>query len=220
MRWNLVAMMSGQHPEKRDDGVSWANSPHKEDKVRAKRARAKEKFCFRACLLQMRGDWSWMKQAFGLRGWKDAAGCCYKCLANTTTHPFTDASLYASWRMTLLTTMLFLQKAMANGDYIPSVFDWPGFLLEFFHPDFMHCVCLGIVQLVLGNIYFELFESLGGVLNNPNDQIGQLLSCIRLAAKNLRVKCPIWGLTLNMMKREGQSEGFPRVDYLSLGAMG
>ena len=198
-------MMTRTYPDKRDDGVEWADSPHKEDKVRALRARAKERFPFGASFLQMRGDWSWMKQVFGLRGWKDAAGCCFKCMANKSTHPFTDASLLAAWRATLFTTASFLQMAMANGHYIPSVFDWPGFVMEFFHPDFMHCVCLGIVQMILGNIYFELFQSLGGVMTQPQAQLGHLLCCIRLAAKNLGVQPPIHGLTFSMIKRDGKS---------------
>lgn len=205
LAWVLIALITRMYPSKRDDGTEWEDSPHKEDRQRAHRARSKEKFLFGGTFLQKRGDWAWMKQIFGLRGWKDKAGCCWKCLANVTTHPMTDASLHASWRGTMLTTLMFLTLAAANGDYISPIFDWPGWLLEFFQPDFMHCVCLGITQQVLGNILYELFRSLGGTKDNWGDAVGHLYFCIRLASKAIGRQVPLSGLTFLMIKQDGKS---------------
>ena len=185
--------------------MAWEDSKHPGDAKRATRAKNKEQFCFGCACLQKRGDWSWMKQALAMIGWRETAGdgrCCWKCRADRNGFPFTDASLNARWRQTFMTTLSHLNEQLAAGDYIPLIFEWPGFILEYLHADFMHCVCLGIVQCVLGNILWELFHQLKGIQKRPDDTIAHILVCLRLAAKKLKMPTPLTNLTLNMFKRD------------------
>ena len=63
---------------------------------------------------------------------------------------------------------------LANA-YLNVVFDFPGFRLEYIHIDRMHVVCLGIAPVVLGNVLFELFREVGGVIARPNEALGKLM---------------------------------------------
>ena len=62
--------------------------------------------------------------------------------------------------------------------------------------DFMHVVDLGIAQVLLGNVLFELYEEIG----TNGDALGDLLGLIRWAAKQLNMEPPIGKLTLLMFK--------------------
>ena len=133
------SLLNGIYPQARHDGVAWKDSKFPGDKKRAVRARNRERWCFGAACCQKRGDWSWMKQALAMVGWRETAGkgrCCWKCLADRKDNPFTDGCLNACWRSTKLTTLEYLTEAIANQDYIASIFEWPGFILDFIHADF------------------------------------------------------------------------------------
>lgn len=102
----------------------------------------------------------------------------------------------------MVSTLDHLNDAIRNNEYIPTIFEWPGFILDFVVADFMHCVCLGVVQFVLGNVLWELFLLCNGIQCNPNEALSQLMVCIRLASKQLGAKVPLNNLTLGMFKRD------------------
>ena len=102
MAFALRALCFGVYPAIRDDGVPFAESPYKTDKLRAKLANKKLKI-FGGCI-QKRADWQWYKQAIGLVGWKaegPSRRICFRCAANETSAPWTDFGLGALWRFTL-----------------------------------------------------------------------------------------------------------------------
>jgi len=199
------------YPQARHDGVAWEDSKFPGDKKRALRARNRERWCFGAACCQKRGDWSWMKQALGMVGWRETSGkgrCCWKCLADRKDNPYTDGCLNACWRSTKLSTLEYLTQAIADKEYVSTIFEWPGFILEFVHADFMHCVCLGVAQFVLGNILWELFLKVNGVQCSPDEAVSYLWVCIRLACKQLRMSIPVTNLTFGMFKREQKAPKF------------
>ena len=121
MAWISVAWASGGYPAFRDDGVAFAESNFPGDKLRAGWAALKRKMKFRACFLQKRGDWSWLKQALAFVGWKGERPlkrCCYKCLANHGSLPFTDPTSNALWRLHELTHKMYIQLAYLQNTYI------------------------------------------------------------------------------------------------------
>ena len=67
-------------------------------------------------------------------------------------------------------------------------------------PDYMHVVCLGILQPLSGNLLWDCFESLGGVHSNPQAALSKLMNCLNVSARALGEECPIWNLTISMIR--------------------
>ena len=119
----------------------------------------------RGACIEKRGDWSWYK-GLGLVGWSgvgDRLGrCCYKCGANRTSHPFTDASKHALWTTTIFTAITMLNMCMLAGNYTSEIFSLPGFVGTYFSIDLLHTGELGVLQYCLGNVLWDLFKEVGG----------------------------------------------------------
>ena len=148
----------------------------------------------------------------GLRGWQgdgvekkvrfrcsaDKDGCC----------PFTDASLLAKWRSTLLTHQQHMSQLIDDGGYWSVFWSLPAFQLSYIVLDLMHvCDLLGITQYLLGNILLECFFSMGGVLNKAKGTLSEIVVFVKLASKRLGYeKPPLNKLTMGMLKPEGSSK--------------
>ena len=77
VQWSLEACALGVFPARRHDGAVFQRS----DKQRAKQA-LKPLGCS-AELVEVRGDWQFYKTCFGLPGWRENAGCCWRCRARS-----------------------------------------------------------------------------------------------------------------------------------------
>jgi hypothetical protein len=159
--------------------------------------------------LQKRGDWSWYKQALGYCGWRPEGilkQCCYKCRANFTTLPFTDPSLSALWRSTILTHEVYMQMCRLKGWFIPGLFDLPGFRAEYVSVDLMHTGDLGICLYLYGNVLWDLMVDLGGNASSPGKALGELMFLIRNASKAIGQQRPPFNkLTVGMLKQPGKA---------------
>ena len=188
LAWMFTAWMTGIYPLVRDDGTLFEDSDRPGDKQRAEWGRQKRPMRTRGALLQERADWSWHKCLLGLCGWAGEGALlrrCFKCLANTSTLPFTDPTLNALWRARYINHYLFMQLAYASGNFISEIFDIPGFRYEYVDLDLMHTGDLGITQVLLGNTLLELFVKIGGVVTKPGDAMGELTMLIKMAAKQI-----------------------------------
>eukprot|EP00959_Pyramimonas_sp_CCMP1952_P170685 3566901-Pyramimonas_sp.AAC.1 len=56
----------------------------------------------------------------------------------------------------------FIASVQCGRQYASNIFSIPGFHLSYIQPDWMHTVCLGILQDLAGNTMWELFETVGG----------------------------------------------------------
>ena len=61
--WSLVARMAGVHPYRDHNNVPWPEGSKRADL-------AGKPLSIRTVLLRFFGDWAWMKQSLGLRGWR------------------------------------------------------------------------------------------------------------------------------------------------------
>ena len=160
----------------------------------------------KAACLQCRGDWAWLKGSFNLCGWSGegkTGRICYKCAADKQSMPFTDPSLTAAWRTTLISDAGYIGGAAFVGSEVSSLFSIPGFKLSYIGIDWMHTVDLGIAQYAIGNVLWELFKHTGGLVTRPGQSLASLLTMIRLASKNIgQTSRPLNSLTLGMIKVE------------------
>ena len=132
--------------------------------------------------------------------------CCFKCRANHTTLPFTDPSLDALWRSSILTHEVFIQMCQLQGWFISGLFDLPGFQYEYISVDLMHTGDLGINLYLFGNILWELVTEFGGTAGDCGEALGHLEFLIRTASKSLgKDRPPFNKLSIGMLKVPGKA---------------
>ena len=157
----------------------------------------------RGGVVQSRGDWAHNKTTLNLTGWRDGPerSVCWKCKANGSDIPFTDASLTALWRSTHSAHCTYMADSHSTGKYVSQLFSLPGFQLEYVSIDLMHCCDLGCAQFVLGNIMWELFRHIGGIRDKPDEHIADLILLIKQSSRHLGMAVPpINALTLTMFR--------------------
>ena len=211
MKWVLQTFISGVFPSERHDGIPFSASPFVGDSARI--ARAGTALNARAAAVQIRGDWAWMKQAFNLTGWRREGidkDVCWICSANKTSRDFRRADPEAPWRNERRTHAGFIERTLNTGAFLSGMFDWPGFVLEFVSVDLMHAGDLGVLLYLLGNVYWEFWQYLGGASSNGetprNREVSAiLLHMIKIGAKERGLVMPINQLTLGMIKVDGKN---------------
>ena len=210
MGWSLESLFRGRHPSQRHDGLPFGISREfigdsaRRDKVDLALP------CKAACI-QVKGDWAWFKQAFQLTGWKGETKdkrCCWVCPANTLDMDFRRCDSEAKWRGKEFTQMQFVMQNIMLARFRSALFAFPGMQLKYLSIDLMHASCLGILQYLLGNVFFELSCSLGGNLTGDSDKtihaMKMLMLQIRIAAKTLGIPVPIQYLSFAMIKAQGK----------------
>ena len=202
LAWSYAVSLGGVWPSYRHDNKPFASSRRKGDKRRAKMAK-KHLSAVSACC-QKRADWQWLKVIGGLCGW-DGERTCWKCLCNCTDLPWTDFTLEAKWRATYISHRSFIENVQSSGSYISKLFSVPGFILEFVLGDLMHMSCLGVLPLVLGNVLFEIFISMGGEITKPSAVLDALLVLLKIGARNSGVEPPFTSLSMSMIRAPGKS---------------
>ena len=133
-------------------------------------------------------DWSWFKQALGLRGWSGEVPegkLCWLCQAgHHNEFPCWEFSLAARWRCSMTTMPKFWEEVYSCGAFCQPhmLYSWISYLWCI--PDFMHTACLGIVQ------YASETACGGGVHSRPTKACGLLNNMITIASKSLGVPKP------------------------------
>ena len=157
--WCFRALLSGRYP-----AADHLGQPFPTDSWRGKRAGQALKI--RGACTAYYGDWAWVKQSLGLRGWPGEGKkgkLCWLCQASFYgEHNCYDFTRQASWRGTVCSMSSWWAEMIAEGKYVSGIFGIPGFTVQMCSPDFMHTVCLGILQVLMGNVMLDLFEEFGG----------------------------------------------------------
>ena len=142
----------------RHDGGAWQPS----DAYR-KRLSGKE-LGFQGALVTVRGDWAAFTTTFGLPGWGEARGCCWRCRC-TPPHA-SDARREAAWRGTTLSPADLLLRNMAAGVEPSPLLSAPLVRdLSVFRVDWLHCVDQGVA--------LDWFGSSGFFSATPNTILGR-----------------------------------------------
>lgn len=196
VEWSLRALQVGEFPKKDHENNDF--------QCEWRRERAGKPLRLRGGCVQFRGDWPWLSYVFSL-AYHTNRDACFLCRGLLDmTMPLTDASTDARWRRRLVTQHEWLNERTREGNYISPVFSWPGFVFTCIILDWMHMVDLGIAQECLGNILFEVFRELGGLITNPDPTLAALLLLLQDAANSLEVPCPFSKLTFGMLRQDGK----------------
>ena len=105
-------------------------------------------------LLQVRGDWEWLQQAFRFRHHGNES-FCWQCAATKTGEMcFHDFSLDAPHRNTLMTHSDYLASLVAEEAEPSNLWRSPGLLLQHVAVDVMHSGDLGCFQDAIGGLFW------------------------------------------------------------------
>ena len=195
--WSFRACLAGEHPAFDHTGAAWP--------IGSARARlAGQRLRVRGALIRFLGDWAWIKQSLGLRGWRGEGTdrqICWLCPASLQgACPCYDFRSNADWVQSLTTMAQYWTATRFQDVFVSTLWSIPGMTILNVEPDFMHCSCLGIVQYLNGNVLWELFVQAGGTRTNWKGACGQLMGMIRTAAKELHMDPPISQLTIGMIR--------------------
>ena len=105
----------------------------------------------------------------------------------------------ARCRQRCLTHATWLARALREGRYLNDVWRWPGFVFESITLDWMHMADLGTTMVILGNVLFECFQELGGLVTRPADGLARLVVFIADAAHQIGQEAPFNKMTLGML---------------------
>ena len=162
--WSMRMLAIGSCPTARHDGRGWKPGD-------SLASFSGQPIGRRACLFEVRGDWSWFKSTLRLPGWKDGGGCCWLC--RTTPATLRETSPASEWRTTRLSHSDFLKRMNDKGE-VPSVlFFLPGVRNTSCRPDWLHCCDLGITPDALANIFLTVLRKFPGVLKKKCERLWQ-----------------------------------------------
>ena len=196
--WSCRALLAGRWPatDHRDEPWTAKDQPWRA-KMAGKRLR------FRGAVLAKCGDWAWFKSALNLRGWKGdriTHKMCWLCNASFSGPcDCFDFSQTAQWRQQMVSQSAAIAEAAA-ARYPSAIWQIPGLTISMFKPDWMHCSDLGILQMVMGNIMWELLVELGGTMRSPKPACAKLLAMSKVMARQLGVEPPFTALTYGMIR--------------------
>lgn len=149
--WSFQCLAAGVHPATRHDNTPWGPGD-----VSRKR-HAGQAIGVRGALVEVRGDWKFMKECFGFPGWTNIAGICWQCSCTPAT--LRDVTGDAAWRHERLGHWDVIQKILNNNVEISPIFTIPWIDTSIFRPDWLHAVDQGVAADFLGNFLYYLVKN-------------------------------------------------------------
>ena len=120
-------------------------------------------------LVQLRADWAFLKQVYGLPQHNEIAGMCHMCSADPES--WQHVGLDAPWRHQRFTAEMFHKKQLEHSLTPSPLFSVPGVSVKLIYLDWLHCADLGVACDIAGNIFLSVLPFLG---NNREVSIQKL----------------------------------------------
>ena len=126
-----------------------------------------------AFLIQLRADWAFLKQMYGLPQHNELAGICHMCEA----HPgnWRDVGLDAEWRQQRLSPEMFHKKQKERCLMPCPIFSVPGVSVKAIYLDWLHCADAGVACDIAGNIFCDVLPFLDSNKQNAIEKLWGLL---------------------------------------------
>ena len=199
IKWSLLMLFVGRISAFLPDGSPW------DDRARANSSwKPLAQLSFRALLLQVRGDWPFLRTLFRFPSWKSKI-ICWLCRAGPhgSAVPFTDCGLSCLWRQMRITCHEFLAMLRSQGFDLNPLLSLPGFTTACVVLDWLHIVDLGVGADVLGCFFWELITT-PGFLNGATKaaRLGDLWQRLKEYYRREKPPCVLDNLTETMIKKD------------------
>ena len=161
----------------------------------------------RALLLQVRGDWPFLRALFSFPAW-NSPRICWKCAAALEGPcAYTSTSLAAPWRQERLSDFDFLQSLRDQQIQVSPLLQLPGFRLSYVVLDWLHIVDLGVGADMMGCFFWTLIRN-NNYLDGPNKDVrtAALWRLLKDWYSETKPASRLDNLTEEMIKRSGTNK--------------
>lgn len=150
LSWSLRCLAGGFYPTERHDRSPWLPTDGKRSRLGGK------PLGVQGALLEVRGDWKFMKECFNFPAWNTESGICWQCICTPGT--LREVGRDAPWRQNRLSHWDVLRKIRSNGLTVSPLFTAPWVTTSLFRPDWLHAVDQGVAADFIGNVFWHLVK--------------------------------------------------------------
>jgi hypothetical protein len=193
--WSLQHLAAGKFPHARHDAEPWQSS----DVWRKKHSMEKLP---RAVLVEMRGDWAFVKECFRFPQRNETLGCCWLC--GVTPNGIRNASSTAPWRFDRLSHWQVMQRLRTQGHAISPVFGIPYFQSHLVLMDWLHVADQGVSAAFLGSLFLYMLPRLPG--KTEQDKLAHLFGCMCEYYESNAITSRLDTLTLKMLGKKSKAK--------------
>ena len=201
IKWSLLMLFAGTVSQYLPDGTLWSATQRASDFLKPL-----AKIKCRCLLLQVRGDWPFLRTLFQFPSWRSSV-ICWLCRASRhgDSVPFTDCGLSALWRQLRYRPNQFLASLIQQGFEINPLLSLPGFTIACVVLDWLHVVDLGVGADVMGCFFWELI-TVAGLLQgvSRSQRLLDLWTRLRDYYKREKPPCVLDNLTETMIKKDAK----------------
>lgn len=173
---------------KRHDGSDWLASDSFRKRIEGKTIGVK------GLLVEVRGDWKWMKDTFRFPQHNETAGCCWLC--KVVPKEIRNVDSGAQWRMNRLTHAELVLRLMQTGVPLSPLLAVPGITSQCFLIDWLHTVDQGVAADFLGGAFKMLLGHMPG--DSDERRCASLFVLIQDFYRTNKVDSQLDNLTLSM----------------------
>ena len=195
LAWSFQHLAAGRFPSSRHDNEPWLQT----DIWRKKHALQKLP---RSILVELRGDWAFMKETFRFPQHNELLGCCWLCAV--TPDGIRNASSTAPWRLNRLSHWQVMQRLRVQGHTISPVFSIPYFQSHLCLMDWLHVADQGVSAVFLGSLFWYVLRRLPG--QTEQDRISHLFGLVNDYYEDNNVTSRLDNLTVKMLGKKGKAK--------------
>ena len=142
--WSMQHLAAGMFPTIRHDEEQWRQS----DAWRKRKSSTKLP---KGILVEVKGDWAFMKECFRFPQHNETAGCCWLC--HVCPSGIRQASSEAAWRHNRLSHWELLHRIRSQGNDVSPIFSVPFLSSKQFMIDWLHVADQGISAVFLAGLF-------------------------------------------------------------------
>jgi len=192
--WSMEHLAAGTFPQERHDEMPWLQS----DSWRKKK---KSNPLPRSILVEVKGDWAFMKDCFRFPQHNETAGCCWLC--KVCPSGIRDASSTAAWRQDRLSHWECLHRLKQQGHEVSPIFSIPFLTSKNFMIDWLHTADQGISAVFLAGLFLYVLPKLPGQVND--EKYSYLYGLMQEYYEQHEIESRLDNLNRNMLGKKGKT---------------
>jgi hypothetical protein len=191
--WSMEHLAAGMFPVQRHDAEPWQHSD-------TWRKRKSNQPLPRGILVEVKGDWAFMKDCFRFPQHNEKQGCCWLC--HVCPDGIRDASSQAPWRTNRLSHWELLHRIRSGGNEVSPLFSVPFLSSKQFLIDWLHVADQGISAVFLACLFKFVLPKLPG--QSMDDKCSHLYGLMLEFYEEHQVEAVLDNLTKNMLGKQGK----------------
>jgi hypothetical protein len=191
--WSMQNLAAGMFPSHRHDEETWIQS----DSWRKKKALQKLP---QGILVEVKGDWAFMKDCFRFPQHNEKAGCCWLC--NVCPDGIRNATSDAPWRQGRMSHWDLLHRIKMQGLTIAPIFSIPFLTTKQFMIDWLHVADQGCSAVFLAGLFLYVAPKLPG--QNIDEKHSYLYGLMLDFYEQHQVEAKLDNMNRNMLGKKGK----------------